>query len=136
MPARKSVSSGSPWESRVGYSRAVRVANHVFVSGTTGTDQQGKAVARGNAYSQAVHALKKIQSALESLGARLEDVTRTRMYVTDITKWEEIGRAHNEFFRDVKPATSMVEVRRLISDDILVEIEADAVVESDQPSRT
>jgi enamine deaminase RidA (YjgF/YER057c/UK114 family) len=128
MIERKTVSSGSPWESRVGYSRAVRVGNQVFVSGTTGTDQQGKAIAVGDAYSQTVDALKKIQKALETLGAQLGDVTRTRMYVTDITKWEEIGCAHNEFFHKVKPATSMVEVRRLISDDILVEIEADAVV--------
>jgi enamine deaminase RidA (YjgF/YER057c/UK114 family) len=128
MTERKTVSSGSPWEAMVGYSRAVRVGTQVFVSGTTGTDRQGKAVAIGDAYSQTVHALKKIQNALESLGAGLGDVTRTRMYVTDITKWEEVGRAHNEFFHKVKPATSMVEVRRLISDDILVEIEADAVV--------
>ena len=128
MIERKTVSSGSPWESTVGYSRAVRVGTQLFVSGTTGTDQQGKTIAIGDAYAQTVHALKKIQNALESLGAGLGDVTRTRIYVTDITKWEEVGRAHKEFFHKVKPATSMVEVRRLISDDILVEIEADAVV--------
>ena len=112
----------------VSYSRAVRVGTQVFVSGTIGTDQHGKAIAIGDVYAQTVHALRKIQSALESLGAGLGDVTGTRMYVTDISKWEEIGRAHNEFFHKAKPATSMVEVRRLISDDILVEIEADAVV--------
>jgi len=128
MIERKTVSSGSLWEATVGYSRAVRVGTQLFVSGTTSTDQQGRTIAVGDAYAQTVHALKKIQNALESLGAGLDDVTRTRMYVTDITKWEEIGRAHNQFFHKVKPATSMVEVRRLISDDILVEIEADAVV--------
>lgn len=127
MKGRRAVSSGSPWESKVGYSRAVRVDKHIFVSGTTGTDKQGRVVAK-DAYAQTVHALKKIQKVLKSLGARFDDVARTRMYVTDISNWKEIGRAHNEFFHNVKPATTMVEVNRLISEDVLVEIEADAVV--------
>lgn len=125
---RKNISSGAPWESSVGYSRAVRVGNHVHVAGTTAT-QHGKVVGKGNAYLQTQHILKVIEAALTAAGATLNDVVRSRIFVTAIKDWEAIGRAHGEVFADIRPATTLVEVKGLIDPAMLVEIEVDAYIE-------
>jgi enamine deaminase RidA (YjgF/YER057c/UK114 family) len=128
LSQRRNIKGNSPWESQVGYSRAVRIGNIVAVSGTTATLADGSIAHKNDPYGQTVQALKNIEAALLAADARLTDVVRTRIYVTDITLWPEVGRAHGEFFAEIRPAATMVEVRALIDDDMLVEIEVDAIV--------
>jgi enamine deaminase RidA (YjgF/YER057c/UK114 family) len=126
MRERQKYFSGTKWESVVGYSRAIRVGERIYVTGTTATDESGAIVAPGDAYAQTVHAIRNIERALKALDASLENVVRTRMFVTDISRWEEYGKAHGEFFSEVMPCATMVEVSKLVDPDMLIEIEVDA----------
>ncbi|MCA3034848.1 MAG: RidA family protein [Rhodocyclaceae bacterium] len=131
MSPRRNISSGTPWESKVGYSRAVRVRNHVWVAGTTASDVSGTVVAVGNAWEQTRYILQKVERALAETGASLRDVVRTRLYVTNIADWQAVGSVHGEFFGDIRPASTMVEVAKLVDPQHLVEIEVDAFVGAD-----
>ncbi len=123
---RKNFSSGTIWESTVGYSRAVKIGDHVYISGTTSTDKEGNILGKDNPYVQTIQIIKNIEAALKALGASLKDVVRTRIYVTDINNWEKVGKAHAELFKEIHPACTLVEIHSLINPEILVEIEADA----------
>jgi len=125
---RKNVSSGTQWELALGYSRVVRLGDSVYVSGTTATDKEGHIVGVANPYAQTIQVIKNIQTALQAVGASLKDVVRTRMYVTDINNWKKVGQAHAEFFKEIRPASTLVEVSRLINPEILVEMEVDAII--------
>jgi enamine deaminase RidA (YjgF/YER057c/UK114 family) len=126
MTEHQLISSGSPWEPKVGYSRAVRAGNRIYVAGTTASDEDGRVVAPGDAYAQAKFALDRVAAALTEAGATMANVVRTRMFVTDISRWQDYGRAHGEVFRDIRPAASMIEVKALIAPGLLIEIEVDA----------
>jgi enamine deaminase RidA (YjgF/YER057c/UK114 family) len=132
---RLNISSGAKWEDIVGYSRAVRIGNIIEVAGTTSVDENGNIVGANDPYQQTKYTLQKIEKALRQAGATMRDVIRTRVYVTDISRWEEIGRAHGEFFREIKPASSMIEVSKLISPELLVEVEVTAVIEPERSER-